>query len=92
MSDYKMEYVKTLRDEDMVWIQKDGDDTDIKRLIGIDSALKYGIGDSVVRVNMPTKQNDVLKCDWNKRTFYYIVINSIDEIMTFCYALYPISE
>ena len=30
MSDYKMEYVKTLRDEDIVWIQKDGDDTEVK--------------------------------------------------------------
>lgn len=91
MADYKIDYIKTLRDEDMVWIQKDGEDAEIKKLIGIDTEQKYGIGDSVVRVNMPTKQNDVLKCEWNGRTFYYVVINPIDGIMAFCYTLYPMS-
>lgn len=74
MADYKMDYIKTLRDEDMVWIQKDGDDAEIKQLIGIDTGQKYGIGDSVVRVNISTKPNDVLKCQWNGRTFYYVVL------------------
>lgn len=89
MSEYKMDYIKTLRDEDMVWIQKDGDDTEIKQLIGIDSEQKYGIGDSFVHVNIATKLNDVLKCEWNGRTFYYVVIKSVDEVMAYCYTLYP---
>lgn len=89
MGDYKMDYIKTLRDEDMVWIQKDGDDTEIKQLIGIDSEQKYGIGDSFVHVNIATKPNDVLKCEWNGRTFYYVVINPVDDVMAFCYILYP---
>ncbi|MBU5333608.1 hypothetical protein KQI61_15520 [Anaerocolumna aminovalerica] len=89
MDNYIMEKVMELNETQFRLFAKDGKTKEIKKILGIPSNKKYGIGDSMVKTNMHTKPNDVLKMNWKGEDRYYVVIKPVDEEMAFCFTVYP---
>jgi len=89
MNDIIMEKVMQLNETQFRLFAKNGKTKEIKSILGIPEKEKYAIGDSMVKVNKVTLPNDVLKATWQGKDRYYVVINPIDEVMAFCYSVYP---
>lgn len=85
----KMNKIATLSDDMYNRIAKDGRlGNKLRELLGIPKTKKIEIGDTMVRIGRPTNVKDVFKYVQNGREIFYVVINPIDEELSFCYSLY----
>lgn len=72
-------------------IAKDGKLGKLKEVLGIKRNEKYQIGDTMVKIDKISSTGDVFKYEQNGREIFYVVINPLDEVMAFCYSIYPVS-
>lgn len=71
-------------------ITKDGKiDSTFRELLGIPETKKMRIGTTMCMLEQPSNIKDLFRCTQNGRDIYYVVINPIDDIMAFCYSIYP---
>lgn len=59
----------------------------ISNILDIDLS-KYDVGDTAVEIEN-AKVGEIYKNEFRGKTFYYYVINTIDEKLAFCNSFYP---
>lgn len=82
-----MELIKILNNEDIMIIEDNKENMmeAIKEVTGIKE--NYNIGDTAVQINNVI-ENGFYKNVWNEKTFYYIVLNVIDEDLGYAISLW----
>lgn len=59
----------------------------ISNILDIDLS-KYDVGDTAVKIEN-AKVGEIYENEFRGKTFYYYVINAIDEKLAFCNSFYP---
>lgn len=61
---------------------------ELRNLLGISEETEIGIGDTMVMISTPCKPKDVFEYENNGKTRHYVVIESVNKNMAYCYVIY----
>lgn len=86
----KMRKIGSLTEDTYNKIEKDGTlDVSIREVLGIPETKKVRIGDTMCMIGQSSKEKDIFKFVQNGREVTYVVISPLDEMMAFCYSIFP---